>query len=135
MGVKEKRRSPCLATRASLDAWGPMGRGIPRALRPKFGLEANLADKSAAIRVDLHEHDAAETAMGAHHITAMDEGGLPDHPVAMEAQGFGDARAVHEGAVLVAFMAETVMTVTAMVPGRRGCRTDTGGGQNRQGSC
>src|SRR5437762_1070502 len=35
-GGCRKTRSPRLATRAPLDAWGPMGRGIPRALRPKF---------------------------------------------------------------------------------------------------
>ena len=41
-----------------------MGRGIPWALRSKYLLEANLADKGAAIGVHLNENDAAEAVEG-----------------------------------------------------------------------
>jgi hypothetical protein len=56
-----------------------MGRGIPRALRPKISVivTGQLADKGAAVRVHLDEDDAAEAVMGAHHIAAMDEMGSP----------------------------------------------------------
>ena len=69
-------------------------------LAPQVLLDAHFADEGAVVGIDLHEDDAAEAVMGAHHITAMDEVGVADYPVAVQAQGLCDAHAVHKGAAL-----------------------------------
>ena len=99
-------------------------------------LEANLADEAPAIGVHLDEDDAAEAVMGAHHIAAVDEVGIADHPVAMKTQGMSEAHTVDSGAVLETLMTHpATMVVAITVPRLRRGGADTGGGKHRQRRC
>ena len=104
-----------------------------------FLLQEDLADEGAAVRVYLDKHDAAEAVMGAHHIAAMDEIGIADHPVMTEAQRIGEVDAVNIGAML-----ETPVTLPtavmpavmpAMVPGGGRGGTQADGRNHRQRRC
>lgn len=55
--------------------------------------------------------------MGTHHIAAMDEHGITDHPVVMKTQGVPELHPVDSGAMLETLMTHpTAMMVAITVP-------------------
>jgi hypothetical protein len=99
------------------------------------GSEDHLANEGAAIRVHLNKHDAAEAVIGAHHIATMDEIGIADHAVTMEAQIVEDADAVDSGAMFEVLMAFKSTVTPAIMPGIGRGGADTGSRKDRQRRC
>src|SRR5262249_47320556 len=99
-----------------------MGRGIPPVLCPSFTSEFSsnpeFSDEGARVRVHFHQHGAAETVDGAHHIMVADEVGRADRAIVMEAKRVIDADAFHDRAMkfMPEFLAGDGTMVEAMIP-------------------
>lgn len=144
-----KNKKPAAFAAGPLVRSGFYGEGHTMKPGPKiFLLQDHFADKGAAIGIDLHEHDAAEAVVGAHHIAAVHEVRLADHAITVEPQGFADAHAVDKSAMVAHVAAQVlpvvahvhaVMTqfhpVVADVPGIGRSAAQAGCGQHRQGRC